>query len=145
MSRKELISDELIQVAEQGGGVLKPASVVEFARTNPDSALHGEFEWNDGAAAEKYRLQQARTVIRAQVTVLDEGPTEIRAWVSIQQDRTTQGGGYRPVREVMSEEDKRRQLLTAALAQLAAWRRRYAQLSELAVVFAASDEVTKAG
>lgn len=44
-------------------GVLRPADVVDAAR-NPNSSMHSQFEWDDGEAAEAYRLQQARSLIR---------------------------------------------------------------------------------
>ena len=45
------------------GGVLSPANVIEAAR-DPNSAMHGQFEWDDSEAAQAYRLQQARALIR---------------------------------------------------------------------------------
>jgi len=55
------IKEELEAIA--AGGVLYPADVVEAAR-NPNSAMHSQFEWDDSEAAEAYRLQQARALIR---------------------------------------------------------------------------------
>lgn len=40
-----------------------PKNILEYAR-KPDSELHKCFCWDDHEAAEKYRLQQARKVIR---------------------------------------------------------------------------------
>lgn len=45
------------------GGVIHPADVVEVAR-DPKSAMHNQFEWDDDEAAQAYRLQQARALIR---------------------------------------------------------------------------------
>ena len=62
--------------------------MVDFARNNPNSELHKLFEWNDTIAAEAYRNQQARDVIRfLKITVVDEEtqekePTLIRYFVS---------------------------------------------------------------
>jgi hypothetical protein len=55
------IKEELQAIAE--GGVLHPADVIAAAR-NPNSAMHGQFEWDNSEAAEAYRLQQARALIR---------------------------------------------------------------------------------
>lgn len=43
---------------------LTPARVVEAAR-NPKSAMHSHFDWDDASAAQKYREDQARTLIRS--------------------------------------------------------------------------------
>lgn len=61
MTTWSAIKQELEAIAV--GGVIHPADVVEAAR-DPGSAMHRQFEWNDGEAAEAYRLQQARALIR---------------------------------------------------------------------------------
>jgi len=45
-------------------GKLYPADVVNAARS-PSSPLHPYFDWDDSSAAEKYRLDQARALIRS--------------------------------------------------------------------------------
>ena len=47
---------------EIGPGKITPEEVLEIAR-NKDSELHKCFEWDDGVAAEKYRLTQARGIL----------------------------------------------------------------------------------
>lgn len=49
--------------ADRPGGNIDPKRVVKVAR-NPKHPLHNEFEWNDGKAAEKYRLITAKEIIR---------------------------------------------------------------------------------
>ena len=44
-------------------GAVTPSLVVEFAK-DETTELHKRFEWDDTAAAEQYRLNQARRVIR---------------------------------------------------------------------------------
>jgi|SRR5215472_2243064 len=66
MVSEEVIKQELATI-ETAEGRLVPSTVVDAARA-PDSPLHPLFEWDDSAAAEKYRLDQARTIIR-RVTV----------------------------------------------------------------------------
>lgn len=53
---------QAIHALEDRNGRIAPEAVVRAAR-NPGHPLHGEFEWNDGRAAERYRLDQARTLI----------------------------------------------------------------------------------
>ncbi|HAZ61006.1 MAG TPA: hypothetical protein DCY89_05470 [Gammaproteobacteria bacterium] len=54
---------ELSRIAD-ATGALTPALVVEAA-TDPESPLHDAFDWDDSAAAHKYRLVQARSMIRS--------------------------------------------------------------------------------
>lgn len=49
---------------ESRAGTLTPESVIEAAR-NDKSALHGYFDWDDTIAAHKWRIEQARTLIRS--------------------------------------------------------------------------------
>ena len=64
-------------------GRLDPKEVVDAARS-PKSALHDRFEWDDTTAAEAYRLQQARGLIRSvyieRVIAPEEPPRRIRYW-----------------------------------------------------------------
>ena len=60
------ITPEVVNVMkhlETREGRLSPPDVVTEAQ-NPDSLLHEFFEWDDGIAGAKYRLEQARTLIR---------------------------------------------------------------------------------
>ncbi len=52
-----------IKALEDRRGRLTPQEVVEAARAEA-SAIHGCFEWDDGKAAEAYRIEQARELIR---------------------------------------------------------------------------------
>ena len=135
---------ELELVRSQHGGVLRPEDVVEFA-TDADTALHGEFEWDDSVAAYSHRLWQARQVIRLTVTVLDSsaGKQCVPMYVSLMSDRQKDGGGYRAMVDVLTEGEQREELLRQALAELKAVKRRYEQLKELRSVFACVDRLDK--
>ena len=58
--QRNAIKAELELIARQG--TLTPDAVVSAA-SNPSSALHSEFDWDDSAAATKWRLSQARDLI----------------------------------------------------------------------------------
>lgn len=138
MSKSDLIKQELEALAEANNGLLKPEAVVEFAK-DPNTALHSRFEWDDTEAAKAYRLYQARQIIRVSVSVLpNENETEYRVFVSLKNDRSN-GGGYRPMVEVMTNDEMRRQLLSQAHNDFKMWQKKYNQLKELAPVFAQMD------
>lgn len=121
-------------------GLIKPSEVIEFAK-NPETALHGCFEWDDTEAAHQYRLQQARQILRVYVEVVPAASSEpVRAFVSLTSDRTKEGGGYRVITDVMSDETLRRQMLNDAFRQFRAMQAKYKHLQQLAKVWDAVDE-----
>lgn len=131
----EQVSVELERVRTTHGGMLKPADVVEFAK-NPDTALHSHFEWDDTEAARAFRLVQARTVIQLVFAVVTENTEPVRAFISLPSDRAT-GGGYRSIKEVLSDEGRRGEMLRDVIERLAALKRKYSHLSELVSVWSA--------
>ena len=73
--------DALTEIESNLG--LTPKNVVEQSR-NPSAVLHPCFEWSDDIAAEKFRLNQAATLIRAiKVTIEDVEPIEYRPFVHV--------------------------------------------------------------
>lgn len=141
-SHKEKVREELEQLRlNNGGELVAPSAVVEFAKRNKRSALHKEFEWNNTKAAQQYRLEQARHLIRLYVNVVptENGDIPARMYVSLVSDRRKTGGGYRTLQSVMTNDELRHELLQQALDELQRVRRKYQNLQELAPVFAAID------
>ncbi len=92
-------------------------------------------------AAEQYRLQQARQLIRVTVQMLPGENKETQVFVSLTPDREEAAGGYRIVAEVLSDEQLRSQMLSDALAELELFRAKYKRLKELAAVFEAMESI----
>ena len=129
----EAVALELEQIKGRSGGILKPEDVVEFA-SDPATALHDWFTWDDSEAAAKYRLEEARRVIRVCVVVLENPagePQKVRAHVSLPEDRKLPGGGYRSIQQVMGHEDYRRQMLAEAVREFVRVRDKHRSLREL--------------
>lgn len=106
---------------------LSPEKVVEASRSE-DAVLHNEFEWNDETAAEKYRVEQARALIRnLTVTVIEpesKTPVETRAFVHISSD-------YRPIHTVIKSQTEMEILLASALRDAETFRNKYSVLKFL--------------
>lgn len=136
----EQIADELAHIQHANGGLLRPADVVAFAR-NEDTALHSKFEWDDTEAAAKWRLVQAREVIRLNVTIIGDNAGPVRAFVSLSSDRATKGGGYRATVDVLSDDIRRSEMLADALDELRSVKRKYEKLRALKPVWDALDSV----
>jgi hypothetical protein len=102
-------------------GELTPERVVEDARP-ADSPTHRFFEWNDAAAAEKYRVGQAKHYMANIYVVRAEAREPIRADELLRlapAERHAQGS--RVVASVQREED----LVREAREELARWRERF--------------------
>lgn len=138
----DAIKAELETIRKSNNGFLRPQEVVEYAR-NPDSALHSHFTWDDSEAAEKYRLAEARALIRVSVVVEPTTSEKVRAYVSLTGDRNADGG-YRAIAEIINDEVLVEKLLDDALKELASFKRKYEKLkgiSNLSGVFTAIEDV----
>jgi len=123
----QTIGEELDKIRRARGGELMPTAVVEAAR-DPAHPLHGFFEWDDSRAAEAYRLDQARAIIRL-VRIDDIDPDEPpRAFLSIGSDR---GTSYRSFDDVKASADLRDAVLRQAEKDLEAFQRRYRSLKDV--------------
>ena len=134
------VGTHIEMLRQQQKGELQPKDVVEDAR-NPNSPLHSYFEWNDGAAADAYRLHQARGLIRAVVAVYvrDEQPAiRTKAFVHIPEPSAPH---YRSAADAMSTAKTRDLVLQRAWRDLQAWRQRYREIKELSAIFQVIDDV----
>jgi hypothetical protein len=123
------ITKELKRIAEKNAGRLFPRDVVEEARP-ATSPLHNSFEWDDGKAAEAWRIEQARHLIQVSVTVLPGASAPVRAFISLTTDRKD-AGGYLPVEAVVSSIDLREIMLKDAAAELQIFVAKFKGVQEL--------------
>lgn len=118
---------------------LEPETIVAAAK-DAKSILHPHFEWDDAVAAEAFRVDQARELVRSLTVDISRSNLEtknVRAFVNVEAGEER---GYVSTATAMSSEDLRKQVLRKAFAELESWRARHAELSELARIFAAIDE-----
>jgi tRNA A37 N6-isopentenylltransferase MiaA len=116
-------------------GRLTPRNLVEASRPD-DAPLHDCFEWDDTAAAEKWRDAQAAYIIRSVEVSVTEHSEPTRAFVATVSDGKSE---YRSVGYVLRDAESRDALLDSARRELLAFRRKYSTLHELSDVFAAID------
>ena len=135
----QVVGEAIEQLHDSQDGPLSPERIVAAAEP-ARSALHPLFEWQDDVAAHRYRLDQARKVMQ-----------ELRVTVVSRDGEVFEGGrffvnvhfrgeqGYVTMVRAASDRFLLMQVLKTAIDELNAWRRRYAQLRDLAGVFAALD------
>lgn len=133
----DIVGAEMERIEKRDGQVTS-RSLLEAGRPE-ESVLHNLFEWDDGKAAELYRLKQATDVITHIHIVVDENPKEpYRAYVNIQEsDGRTEKGRFVNVRAAMENEETRRVVLMAALNEMNRFVSKYSKYKELAGVFEA--------
>lgn len=122
---------------EIGENSITPEQVLEKARNDENSELHKCFEWNDGIAAEKYRLIQARKIIINLAYVPKEKTDEPVRCFQITREKSV----YMPTKQFLVNNDEYKDLLKRAKVELESFKRRYATLSELETVFEAIENI----
>ena len=135
MTQKEKIEAELRTIKKAKGGLLMPEDVVEYARSE-ETALHAQFTWDDTEAARKYRLDEARSVIRVHVQILDNGD-ELPRYVHLPNDRA----GYREMEEVLADPQLTQTLMRQALRDLRSMQQKYAKLEALRPLWKAFEKI----
>lgn len=107
----EAIREELESLVVDGS--LEPQRVVDAAR-NPNSSMHGQFNWDDTEAAHQYRISQARALIkRVKVNVIRGDDTVVRVSSYI---RSASGAGYESTQQVAVNHADRVTVMLIALA-----------------------------
>lgn len=111
-THEETIREELFWLATQHGGTLRPVDLVAAAES-PLSPLHPRFTWDDTIAGARWRLEEARRLIRTvkiDVQLTPDRKVQCQAFVSLQADRPEIG--YRMVAQVRLAEDLVAELLS---------------------------------
>jgi hypothetical protein len=111
----QTIGERLGEIESASGG-LTPEAVVRDARSAA-SVLHPLFEWNDARAADQWRLEQARYLIRSVIVVVEpsepaEDQRTIRAFVPI--SGTEENRTYVPTLRALSDPGMRKHIPNSA-------------------------------
>lgn len=112
-------------------GKLTPKIVVDEAR-DPNHPLHNRFEWDDGVAAEKYREDQARGLIRLLRVTYRNAEGErgcVRSYHSV---RTQEGYSYEPIEKITDNPMLTKILLADMRRDWQVLKRRYERFEEFA-------------
>jgi len=139
---------ELKVIADKHDGVLKPDDVVKFAKSSKTS-LHKAFDWDDTTAAHKWRIDQARALIRFSVEVITikNKDVTVRVFMSpVAKERDSNGNGnsgYKLVSTLLKTKMGRQDILDTALSELETFKNKYSWLSELVEVFVAIEATKK--
>ena len=118
---------------------LTAKALVDVSRPE-DAPLHGEFEWDNDVAAEKYREEQGRLLIRQLVVIPEDHPEQepVRAYFKVVEDQPT----YDPIETIFQHQDKTERLFHIAMGELQAFRRKYSGIQKFAKLFSVIDDLS---
>jgi hypothetical protein len=128
--KKTVVQRELKRIISTDK-VLTPERVLEVA-SERDNPLHRFFQWDNGKAAQAYRLDQARNLIRIVhvLRVIDDGrkqqPVTVRAIVNV-----NPGKGFVTRNEAIGSETIRAAMVERHLRGLENWVRETSDIVEL--------------
>jgi len=138
----KLVGEHIEMLRQKFKGELTPKDILDDAR-HDNSPLHSFFEWSDTEAAEQYRLQQARGLIRSVVAIYvrdDKPAVRQKAYVHVAERSAPH---YREASHAMSQTKTRQLVLQRAWSELRSWKQRYKDLTEFADLIAVIDDVEK--
>lgn len=135
---------ERLEYLRELHGGLTAKIVVNDARS-PGSPLHRQFQWDNDIAAEEYRENQARYLIRSIFAVVEDlpghpEPIEVPAFMLVVEDGHRH---YEAFATVISDVDLWEQQMRAAYAEWQRFARKYRRYVALAEIFEAADAVWK--
>ena len=135
-AKPQPIGEALEKISAANGGRLEPQQIVDAAQT--DRRLKPHFEWNDAKAANSYRLEQARELVR--IVHIESAETDsgvARAFLSI---HDKDGTSYRSIGEILRSEDLQTRVLQQAERDLLAWENRYRAIEDVCGLVRAARE-----
>lgn len=130
---------EFCEQLEASDGGLTPKTFVDASR-NPEIPTHSMLEWDNDVAAEAYREEQAKCIIRNVRIVREEADPEDyqeRGFVAVHEGRSA----YTTIQKAMSNDEWREHLLKDAKRDMECFKAKYRRLTELTGVIAEMDKV----
>jgi hypothetical protein len=139
------LKSELLAVRERHGKLT--AGVVLADASDPEHPLHDRFEWDDGVAAERFRLEQARTLIRS-VRIVYRRPSgeigKVREFHSVSRPELPETS-YTPLAEVVQDPLQTAIIRRAMRRDIQALRLRYEMFEELRVLIMEEFGISETG
>lgn len=147
---KTTLVEQVLENMVQVHGRVSPETLLEEAKEE-EHPLHRYFEWNDTAAAERYRLTQATQMILATRFVcllVDKRDQRAVDAISHAKKATVRkllpdyaDGGFRLRKDILGEEDGRKMFIDRKLSVLRSWCNSVVDVPELQTMRAAVIEL----
>ena len=108
------VADEIMTITDEFESAT-PQQIVDKAR-DERTELHKCFTWDDAEAAEKYRRDEARHLVRC-IVIKREEPSEDKPVVRLFH-KVESGQGYKPATVIIRKQDEYEMLLSRARADI---------------------------
>ena len=121
-------ADEIMEICEELESAT-PQQILEKARDS-NTELHKCFTWDDTEAAEKWRISEARAVVR-NLKIIEQKPdkqpepTTIRVFY-----KTDNESGYKPTKLILKKTDEYKSLVERCRSELLAIKQKSNSISE---------------
>ena len=125
------IREHLHAIREEHGRL--DAELVVSLATYPAHPLHSYFEWDDTAAAHRWRIEQAGMLLRVTYRPDPEKPTELRAFMAVRGEDAPRSQ-YVPTSEALADPFTRELILRQMKREWIGFKRRYEDMAEFAAL-----------
>lgn len=137
------VIEEVLQIEKEKG--LTAENLLKEAE-DKNSNLHNFFDWNNNKAGEKWRLHQARLLLN-EIKVIVNGK-EMYAFESVivnTEDLSEEEAErcYKPVDEILSNEELRVQVIRTAITHIEYWKQQYGIYEELKPIVTSIEKTKK--
>nr|DAG73475.1 MAG TPA: hypothetical protein [Caudoviricetes sp.] len=121
-------ADEIMEICNELESAT-PQQILEKARDS-NTELHKCFTWDNTEAAEKWRVQEARSVVRNLKIIevkpdKEPEPTTIRVFY-----KTDSSSGYKPTKLILKKPDEYKALVERCRSELLAIKQKFNSISE---------------
>lgn len=137
-TQQKAANARLAELEIKGGGNLTHEMVLADAQ-DPSSPLHDYFEWDDTKAAQAWRIEQARLLVRS-VRVVINTERQVITTIGYVRNPDLPGDepGYVSTARILNDKDRAREVLLLEFERVTAALRR---ARELAIAFGLEDDV----
>ena len=125
------IREHLHAIREEHGRL--DAELVVSLATDPAHPLHSYFEWDDTAAAHRWRIEQAGMLLRVTYRPDPEKPTELRAFMAVRGEDAPRSQ-YVPTSEALADPFTRELILRQMKREWIGFKRRYEDMAEFSAL-----------
>lgn len=139
----QVVGEELARLGIETGDCHRASDILDSAR-DPDSPLHGCFDWDDEVAAEKYRKSTARQILRSIAIVIVRGEVRetLYAYVHI---RDAEGPRYVAAKNLVGNDELRSRAIAEICNLLDGIKKRLQQIMDIPAEMDSAFETIKSG
>ena len=132
----DIVAKEINALMKSNKGIISPNQLVNSAKKKK-SPIHDCFTWDDTKAAKKYRIEEAKYLLRTVIVeYIQENKTyTTRAFVS------TNDKEYQKIESVLADDELVEHLLEQAKKDFLAYKSKYQHLEKLQILWETFEDI----